>query len=42
MGVEAGGVGVYELRFVVFESTGHEEALVLSSEVSGGDRFAGV
>jgi hypothetical protein len=40
--VEAGGGGVYELRFVVFEPTGHEEVLVFSSEVSRGDWFGGV
>lgn len=42
MSVEAGGDSVYELRFVVFESASHEEALVFSSELSRGDWFGGV
>lgn len=39
MSVVARGDGVHELRFVAVESSGHEEVLVFSNELSGGDWF---
>ena len=45
MSVVAGGDGVRELRFVAVESStrsGHEEVLVFSSKLSGGDWFGRV
>ena len=38
----ARGDGVHELRFVAVESSGHEEVLVFSSKLSGGDWFGRV
>lgn len=40
--VVAGGDGVYELRFVVFESTSHEEVLIFPRKLGRGDWSGGV
>ena len=42
MSVVARGDGVNELRLVAVESSGHEEVLVFSNKLSGGDWFGGV